>query len=203
VINGATIAYDSKADRVILFGGCTLDNQCTDQTWVYDLTSDTWTRETPKVRPPAENFGNMVYDPKADRVILCAVDAVGYYEGTWAYDLKSNTWTNLKPATSPTSCMYVAMAYDPAVDKIILFGGVDERNNEQPLGGTWAYSLASNAWTQLSPAVAPSVRGWAAMAYEAHSGKLVLFGGGTDRSTPLADTWLFDAATDVWTQAVP
>lgn len=203
VINGAPIVYDSKADRVMLFGGESLANQCNDQTWVYDLASDTWTLETPKVRPPAGNYGKMVYDEKAGRAIMYAVDCDGYYAGTWAYDLGSNSWTDLKPATSPPSRVYGAMAYDPTADKIILFGGVDEGNGEQPVGDTWAYSLASNSWTQLSPAVAPSARGWAAMAYEAGSGKLVLFGGGTRRDAPLADTWLFDAATDVWTQAQP
>ena len=202
-INGAPIVYDSAADRAILFGGGGTGNTCNDETWVYDLSADTWTRATPKVSPPAENFGSMVYDEKADRAILWAVDCNGFYAGTWTYDVRSDTWTDLKPATSPPGRVYAAMAYDPKVDKTILFGGVDESTGETVFGDTWVYSLASNSWTQLSPAVAPSARGWAAMAYEADSGKLVLFGGGTGRAAPLADTWLYDAAANAWTQGLP
>lgn len=48
------------------------------------------------------------------------------------------------------------------------------------------------------PASSPSPRWGAAMAYDAATGKIVLFGGGT---TPQGDTWTWDGST--WTQQHP
>jgi diguanylate cyclase (GGDEF)-like protein len=51
----------------------------------------------------------------------------------------------------------------------------------------WAYDYESNTWTALSPAVAPSARGWHAMAYSDIDQKIVLFGGGDNPLRPYLD----------------
>ena len=63
---------------------------------------------------------------------------------------------------------------------------------------TQAEVLAAN-WTQLLPATKPSARSYVAMAYDAASKKVLLFGGfgGTGY---LNDTWTFDGATWANTQ---
>ena len=55
----------------------------------------------------------------------------------------------------------------------------------------------SLTWTQLSPATAPSARGYAAMAYDMAHKKVVLFGG-YDAHSYLQDTWTYDGTT--WTK---
>jgi hypothetical protein len=52
-------------------------------------------------------------------------------------------------------------------------------------------------WTKLSPANSPTARGYTAMAYDAVSRQIVLFGG-YDGSKYLNDTWTFDGTT--WTK---
>ncbi len=56
-------------------------------------------------------------------------------------------------------------------------------------------------WTQLDPATSPSARSGAAMAYDAGTGQLVLFGGSTSSSSFVNDTWTWNGTT--WTQLNP
>jgi hypothetical protein len=89
------------------------------------------------------------------------------------------------------------MAYDPGTDRMILFGGVTG-GQEEPLADTWAYDYDTNTWTELSPAMSPSARGWHALAYDPEAGAIVLFGGGRTRDEATAETWLYDPATGAW-----
>src|SRR6266480_963036 len=49
-------------------------------------------------------------------------------------------------------------------------------------------------WVQLSPATSPPARSYLAMAYDAASGKIIMFGG-VDSTGYLNDTWTFDGVT--------
>jgi N-acetylneuraminic acid mutarotase len=91
------------------------------------------------------------------------------------------------------------MAYDPTSDRIVLFGGAaGPQDRETTFADSWTYDYDKNTWAELTLQQAPSARGWHAMAYDAPSGMIVLFGGGVDRDHPLADTWVFDPARRVW-----
>ena len=92
------MAYDSQSDRVILFGGEIDMGPTSDETWAYDLDTNTWTNMNPATRPSARAWHAMAYDSQSDRVILCG----GYDSGTgnnetWAYDFDTNTWTQMTP----------------------------------------------------------------------------------------------------------
>jgi len=71
-----------------------------------------------------------------------------------------------------------------------------------------AISAAANAppppraeWVQLTPAVSPTPRAGMAMAYDAVSRKIVLFGGLGANRRYFGDTWTFDGET--WTKLTP
>jgi hypothetical protein len=205
-VMGAEFAFSTKSDQALLFGGLDLTaGVLNNDTWIYDLRTDAWSRKTPAVSPPPRTFSAMTYDEKSDRFILFGGGGENSGLGdTWAYDMSADTWTNMKPTTSPPSRVYHAMAYEPVSNRIVLFGGVVEEtadestNSERPLGDTWAYDPNGNVWTQLSTSTAPSARGWHSMAYDAGSRKVILFGGGIKRGQPLGDTWLFDSTTNAW-----
>jgi hypothetical protein len=55
-------------------------------------------------------------------------------------------------------------------------------------------------WTKQAPATRPPTRGGAAMAYDAATGTVVLFGG-DNRHGVLGDTWTWDGTT--WTRQHP
>lgn len=207
-ILGAQIAYSSKSDRGVLFGGVDLNTgDLNSDTWTYDPRADTWTKQAPVVSPPARNFGAMVYDEKADKFVLFGGGgASGGLGDTWMYDYGTNTWTNKKPANSPAPRVYQSIVYEPNTNRVILFGGVKEEtaneasNSQTPFGDTWSYDPDTNTWKELSPAVSPSARGWHALAYDADIGKILLFGGGVSRGQPTNDLWQFDPTSDTWTR---
>jgi cysteine-rich repeat protein len=99
-------------------------------------------------------------------------------------------WTG-PPPVFPTPREFHAMAYDAARGKVVLFGG-READREQD-GETWEYDSSTQAWTQIPVASpnAPLPRSAHAMAYDAVTRKVVLFGGG--------ETWEYDGQIQTWT----
>ncbi|NIN70210.1 MAG: hypothetical protein GTO63_37140 [Anaerolineae bacterium] len=101
---------------------------------------------------------------------------------------------------SPAARSYHAMAYDASADRIILFGGWTEDSN----GETWTYDVDTNTWNEMSPATAPTPRDSHAMAYDAKSSQVVLFGGVRGfPGTFNGETWIYDTASDTWTNMAP
>ena len=194
---GHAMAYDSESDRVLLFGGETapLSNVLNDETWVYDLNTDTWENRNPSPRPSARVQHAMAYDADSDRIILFGGwTGTGQSTETWAYDFDSNTWTRRNPSESPLPRGGHFMAYDAASDRIVLFGGGDGTTD---LGDTWAYDYDGDRWIRMNPGTSPSPRHGAAMAYDADADRAVLYGGidGGD------ETWVYDVNGDAWTLA--
>jgi N-acetylneuraminic acid mutarotase len=202
---GARAAYDSESDRVIVFGGLTFGSREIDDTWAYDIDTDTWTQMSPTVSPPPRNYHAMAYHPGLDRVVLfggCCGGSDQPPDGlgdTWVYDYNTDTWTEVASATGPGPRYYHAMVHDPVTDGLILFGGVTGRA-EAPLDDTWAFDVAMETWTQLSAAPTPSPRGWHAMAHDPDAGVIVLFGGGVRKGAYIDETWLYDPVANTWTE---
>lgn len=186
-IHGARGAYDRKADRLIV-----LDEA--GKTWAYDVDANRWVDRLPQSSPPGRRYYALAYDEGSDRTILFG--GAGKAD-TWAYDYSANRWTEMTPARVPLGRLYHAMAYDPKTDRMILFGGVAVPG-ERPFGDTWTYDYDTNTWAEVTPQSAPSARGWHAMAYDASTGMVVLFGGGIDRGHFLADTWVFEPVRRTW-----
>ena len=94
-----------------------------------------------------------------------------------------------------------AMVYDAARGKAVAFGGSDAafRNND-----TWEYDGAMARWVQVAPiGMRPSPRLQHAMAYDAASRRVVLFGGDDGTSTGSGETWEYDGARATWTLVTP
>ena len=119
-------------DQVLLFGGD--DGAFNSQTWVYDLSDNTWTNQALATSrsaaewiaagPSARAFHAMA-PLGGDQVLL-----FGGYDGidpngeSWVYDLSDNTWTNRTPAAGPSARFGHAMA-SLGGDRGLLFGGYD------------------------------------------------------------------------------
>jgi hypothetical protein len=95
------LVYNSRNDRVILFGGCHDTGgriSLSDWTYTYDYYSNTWTNMNTSLRPPPTTLPGLAYDSQSDRVILFG--GRGHWSGneTWAYELDSGV-TPYEPAT--------------------------------------------------------------------------------------------------------
>src|SRR3989442_13472797 len=119
------MAYDSKADRMILFGGydaySNLNNGVYNDTWAYDFDANAWTNMTSPDGPAGRWGMGFSYDSAIDRCILFGgtVDD----SQTWAYDFTNNSWSLLHPHHSPPYHVFQGMAYDSQSARAIMFGG--------------------------------------------------------------------------------
>jgi hypothetical protein len=68
-------------------------------------------------------------------------------------------------------------------------------------GAASAQVTLAPTWSQLSPATSPPARAFAAMAYDAGTNQVVLFGGQGSTNNALGDTWTWNGTT--WTQLSP
>lgn len=91
------------------------------------------------------------------------------------------------------------MTFDAARNVVVLFGGY----SPGLLNDTWKWD--GTTWTQVTTTSPPSPRSWPAMAYDATSLRIVVYGGNlvpTTCGTNTDQTWELDLSTNpaTWTQ---
>jgi PKD repeat protein len=185
---GGSSAYDPKDNETVYFGGCIAAGACpSNQTWVF--ADGTWTNETnPFDAPPARDYASMDYDANMKAVLLFGGDGVhGPLGDTWVFS--GGTWTNVTfYGPGPIARYGASMAFDPQPEEngSVLFGGYSSVLGY--LNDTWVWQGGSG-WVLLSPSFAPPEVVYAAMAYDAADGYIVLFGGYTYAFGFSAETW--------------
>ncbi len=196
----ASMVYDSHADRIILFGGDSYGGAWLDQTWAYDYANDTWTNLNPPTAPPGRNTFGMVYDSRADRIIIfggyASTSGTQDFGDTWAYDYWNNTWTDTSPSSGPSPRSLLTMAYDASADVTIMYGGIGLYGD---LTDTWAFNYGTDTWRQLTPSGTPFATRASAMVYDARADRSVLAGGLCLGANGTMGTWTLDYSRDNWT----
>jgi hypothetical protein len=82
---GHSMVYDSTSDIVILFGGRSSTAFFAD-TWIYNVTADSWTQMNLLTKPGARDSHSMVYNSHSDKVILFGGwNDTSYCADTWVY----------------------------------------------------------------------------------------------------------------------
>ena len=115
----------------------------------------------------------------------------------WIFD--GSNWVDVTPTVGalPATRDWYGAAYDTGRGRYVLFGGRSTASGGN-LGDTWEFD--GSMWTQMTPAVAPSVRRWGAMSYDVAAGVTILFGG-ENGGVYNNETWSWDGTT--WTQLSP
>ncbi len=208
VLCGQRLAYDAESDRTILFGGLLLPSfRMVDETWAYDYNTNTWTNMQPFKHPGPINFMGMVYDSKADRVVMWG-DFGRWYNASledaiWTYDYNTNTWQKFDhhKTDGPLVRDYNMLAYDEVAEKIITYGGYAWGNDE-----TWAYDLNTDTWQQMLPATNPGPLSAYSMVYVKDINRTILFGGAEEYYAYWqfkTNTWSYDLGANTWTLVYP
>ena len=99
----------------------------------------------------------------------------------------------------PPSTYGAAFAYDASSGQTVMFGGIPAQgDNNQITNQTWVFN--GTYWKQAFPATSPPARKAAAMAYDAASSTIIMFGGsgGASGTVLLNDTWSWNGTT--WTK---
>lgn len=196
-----TLVYDPPGNQLLLFGGSDDSNNRNDL-WAYSIDRNEWRELNPSGAKPAPRFGQTFnYDPVRRRAILFGGEGSGFFSDVWAYDVARNEWRMLADNNAGPSRRYGHSGiYDGERDRIVISHGFTDRGR---FDDTWAFDLASNRWSDLSPQGARPVRRCLHHAeYDRAGSQMLLFGGCASGfgPCPLGDLWSFDLRTNRWTE---
>jgi len=94
------------------------------------------------------------------------------------------------------------LVYDPVNERLMMFGGFYEGSSPQAHGDTWTFDWGTESWRLLEVEPSPSPREDYGITYVPELEGFILFGG-WNKGGWLGDTWLFDCASQTWTELHP
>ncbi len=192
-------------DDALLFGG-TDGTSYLQQTWLYDLATNSWAQQSLGLQPPGRAGHAMAPLYGTDMVILyggyyVVSGTTTYLSDTWLYDRSANAWTNLglsAPGQKRFHSLATIADSSTQYRYLVLFGGEDATAK---YSDTWLFSYdtssSSGYWQRLAIS-GPSARIGQSMATIYGTQKVVLHGGEDGVRKGLEDVWVFDKATSAW-----
>lgn len=201
----ASLAYDARLKKTVLFGGYTTANgNYRNDTWTWNGTTWTEVDIDNDDRPERRGLMTMWYDPLEQKTILYggfgrqSIDeSVMRFGDMWAFD--GTKWAKIDVQT-PGQRFGPQVAVNPTTGKVLLLGGLrseplDEDSITQFFDNdTWEWDGATRKWTLLSPQRSPDVRQNGMLAWDPLANEMVLFSGhanGFYRS----DVWTWNGLT--------
>ncbi|MCK5686291.1 T9SS type A sorting domain-containing protein [bacterium] len=186
------MAYVGNGEA-LLFGGYDGSSVIYDDTWIYDISANTWEQKNPSSKPSARAIYGIAYIGSNQIILFGGSNSNENNNETWVYDHSANSWTQTSPSNPPLSRHDHPLAYIGG-DQVLLFGG---DTSGAGIDDTWIYDLSSTTWTQKNPSPKPSARFQHDLAYIGDD-KVLLFGG--DDGMKKNDTWIYDLGDNTWTE---
>jgi hypothetical protein len=184
---GHALAFDSRRNQTVLFGGDSLNSRLFNDTWEWDGTF--WT-QLGDMGPAPRKEHAMAYDSQRGGTLLFggASDTTKLGD-TWRWD--GEAWTQLSN-NGPQARSGHGLVFNQARNTVVLFGG--ESATAGLLGDTWEFN--GDEWTQLDES-GPAARKLHSMTYDVGRQRLVMFGGLAAEGV-LNDTWEWNGTS--WIQ---
>jgi len=183
----SAIAYDTKRNRAVLFGGLTNWNG---KEWVYDTSTwewdgRDWTEIKTSVTPAGRILHAMAYDEKLGKVILYGgQNTSGNLADLWEWD--GTTWHRLCPVCNPAARFSHKMIYDPQREQLVIYGGQDVK-----VGLPEAWTWDGKSWTYFQFSESSPAAYNAPLIYDTAGERMISFMG-----RDWAGTWIWQA--DLW-----
>jgi len=105
-------------------------------------------------------------------------------------------------STGPSPRLACRLVYDPVNERLMMFGGMYEGSQAQVFEDTWIFEWGTESWRLLEVEPHPPPRMDYGIVYVAELEGFILFGGWNTGGW-LADTWLYDCASQIWTELHP
>lgn len=202
-LHGHSMAFDPQNQRVLLFGGTTASGW-SGSTWLFDASAVTWNQVTPGNAPSARTQAAMTLDVGRGRIVLFGGRGATALDDTWEWD--GRAWQQRLPRIAPPPRRAATLTWDGVHRRCILFGGYGGVTGNETLADTWAWD--GTTWARLvfpdgtAPAVMPSARHSAVLAYDHVRHKTVLFGGRGPSGSASNETWESDSGR-TWVRRTP
>ena len=176
-------------DKVMLFGGeGNAPPYFYNDTWIYDLSNDTWTNMNPTNKPSGRYAHAMASFYNTDKILMFGGSSGSWEHDTWIYDFSENKWTQKSPVIYPSGRRDHSLATIGGNDLILLFGGYESAGIAND---TWLYNYKNNVWIERNLSNKPKKTYMHSMASLNGTDKIVLFGGYLDPGTS-NETWLYE-----------
>jgi hypothetical protein len=160
-------AYDSVADRYVMFGGA--GNAPLDDLWTMEIAGDvaTWSEVIPAGAAPSARYGFFYgVDEVLGRLYLFSgaqgFASVNPAEDTWVLDMRADppAWTLLLEGdgVTPPGRRNGCTVFDPTGPRMFVFGGTPDGMNSTP--GLWVFDARPEhaRWQQLVRDEEPPIR---------------------------------------------
>ncbi len=156
--------------------------------------------------PPQRAVLNMVYDRKADAVLMFGGQPKEFeaYDDAWSYKTSTNTWTAL--SASPLYAKISAVDYDSKAEKVVFYPNVYFCAGQGVcrMGETHVYDPNTDKSEKVTAKGVPFGLAGANMAYDSESDRFILFGGyDFANQIEFDETWAYDLNTNPWTAMNP
>jgi len=192
--------YDPIGHQMIVWSGQSSAGFHND-VWAFDLSTNQWSEfDAPPPEPNVRYGAASVFDPVAGELVTFAgFTDQGRFEDTWRFAVAQETWREVDTSAGHPlkRCLHSA-SYDSGRHRMIIFGG----QRSGALNDIWAFDLASDRWSDLSPGSRPDGRFFTAQAYDPRGDRVLVFGGnlGGSRSNQV---WSFSLAARSWQLLAP
>jgi hypothetical protein len=197
---GAACGYVSGSTTSYVIGGrnAFYRHYALDQ-WNWTHTGS-WSFNATTNNPTSKAYGAMA-GSSTQLLYFGGINFAGYNAETWLFTPSTNVWVNLTsnytPGYScPSARQGASLIYDQAISKFVLFGGQDANGYKQD---TWTFDPVALRWNNPNPSNSPSPRAFHCHAYNSSTSTSVMFSG-LGYSFALLDTWVYNAASNSWTQ---
>ncbi|MCX5748385.1 MAG: kelch repeat-containing protein, partial [Proteobacteria bacterium] len=187
------LAYDLRAQRVIMFGGFAGGVSVGDM-WAWDGT--TWGELHPDQLPPARNTFPLTLDRTRGELVLfggkqfTATTSGAVLDDTWVWD--GSSWHAADSTPRPEARHSAALVDLPARGHVVLHGGL--KGGGEGLADTWEWS--GKTWTPVAVPPTPGSRAGALVVPEPDGSGALVFGGyrnayrdANGDQLPLTDAW--------------
>jgi hypothetical protein len=176
VRQGASMDFDPRSGRVILFGGNVAEGLWLNETWAWQ--GNDWTQlDAPG--PAARSGASLVFDADRNALVLIGggLGNVTFFGDEWQWT--GTGWRRLAGENSPPVA-FAAAAYDPTRSAIVMFGGTVHGPGGvgsigEPTADTWVER--NGAWTKRPAASGPTARYSSVAVFDWEARGVVLFGG--------------------------
>jgi len=226
----AGLAHNASSGNIFVMGGGLNENAlaadpATDL-WAFD--GSTWTEIPTTGSPPSMRLWMAyAYDTSRNRIVAFGGQRGDFVSASlrdlYALDLSTGAWSQLDAGFSsgPEGRFSATMTYDATRDRYLLFGGhgdpgvVNDLWAYDPNGGGWAVLSRGDTWgspglgclgnereipkTYVNQELSSPERRSGAV-FTAVGDTVWLFGGESDCSDHLDDTWSFDLVSNTWRQ---
>ncbi|CAE7405136.1 UVR8 [Symbiodinium sp. CCMP2592] len=186
-----TACWDEFSGTMVILAGEDLDVLADMHT--YSIMHNRWTASTATQGPgPRVRHAAVWDDTTRAMLVFGGWDGAHYLGDLWHYSAWSSVWTELAASSGPRPRAGHRAAWDPASMSFLVFGGVTNVSGSLRYDDElYNFSLLAG-WAHLQKFPRPSGRSGTALAWDAESRGLLVFGG--FNSTYNNDTWRYVAS---------